>query len=176
MERTAPSDQKSIEEQMSGETITVAIITIASVICAAGFVAAVFPSILASSAPILSATNELNDRIETDISIIHEAVDPGNSKTYVWVKSLGTNRFSDNLIESSDIFFGEQNNFMRIPYNSSGAISPSWKYSMENSENTIWEKGETIQITINAPIVSETEYFIKFTTYNGIATTDYFTV
>ena len=102
---------------MGGETISSAIIMIASVICAATFVAAVFPSIIGASAPVIASTDTLNDRIQTDIKIIHEANNSDGSEGYIWVKNIGNNRIHSNLIEDSDLFFGGEGDFMRIAYN-----------------------------------------------------------
>lgn len=164
---------------MGGETISSAIIMIASVICAATFAAAVFPAIIGASAPVIASTDTLNDRIQTDIKIIHEANNADGSEGYIWVKNVGNNRIHSNLIEDSDLFFGEEGDFMRIAYNGTIATSPSWNYQIENTGNTRWEQGETIRITVNMssdPITSGEEYFVSFILYNGISDNDYFTV
>ncbi|MHC1567417.1 MAG: hypothetical protein ACXQT5_03505 [Candidatus Syntropharchaeia archaeon] len=164
---------------MSGETISTAIITIASVICAAAFVTAVYPSIMGASAPVVASTNVLNDRIKTDIVIIHEANNSDGTEVYIWVKNVGDNRIPSNLIDNSDLFFGQKGNFLRIDYDETRSFSPSWNYSIENSENTRWEKGETIKITVNTsndPVTSGEEYFVTFVVYNGVSDDDHFSV
>ncbi len=159
---------------MSGETISTAIITIASVICAAAFVTAVYPPILGASAPVVASTNILSDRIKTDIDIIHEA--NNSNEVYIWVKNTGNNNIPSVLIDDSDFFFGEEGNFMRIAYNETISYSPSWNYTIEHGGNNIWEKGETIKITINTTVTSGAEYFVKLIVYNGIWDESYFTV
>ena len=160
---------------MSGETISAAIITIASVICAAGFVAAVTPSILSAGDPVVSSTNVLKERIDTNVKIIHAASNPGGTEVYIWIKNVGDNRISSNLVGNSDLFFGESGNFMRIPYDETGTGVPSWSYSIENG-GTGWQKGDTIKITVRTSVSSGNEYFIKFITYNGVSDEDYFAV
>lgn len=160
---------------MSGETISAAILTIASVICATAFVAAVYPPILGASAPVIRTVDNLGDRITTDIKIIHEAYDSEENETYIWIKNVGTQQLSGNVIENSDIFFGEEGNFIRLAYNESGG-SHNWNYIIENGGDSRWDKGETIRITVQTPLIPGFEYFVKFIAYNGISDTDYFTV
>ncbi|KKH45841.1 hypothetical protein [Methanosarcina sp. 1.H.A.2.2] len=160
---------------MSGETISAAIITIASVICATAFVAAVFPPILGSSTPVISSTDALSDRIKTEVKIIHEEYNSGDSEVYIWVKSVGTNRIFESQIMNSDLFFGENGNFLRVPYNATGA-SNTWTYTLETGDDSTWDIGETLRITVHVPLSSGSEYFVKFISYNGISTDDYFTV
>lgn len=161
---------------MSGETISAAIITIASVICAAGFVAAVTPSILSAGDPVVSSTNVLKDQIDTNIKIIHAASNPEGTEVYIWIKNVGDNRISSNLVDNSDLFFGESGNFMRVPYDETGTEVPGWRYSIENSGVGQWQKGDTIRITVRTSVSSGNEYFIKFITYNGVSDEDYFAV
>lgn len=161
---------------MSGETISAAILTIASVICAAGFVAIVAPSIISAGDPVVSSTNILKDQIDTDVKIIHASNNASSMEVYVWIKNIGKNRISSTLISDSDLFFGESGNFVRIPYDETGSQIPGWRYSIENGESGEWKKGDTIKLTIRIAVSSEEEYFIKFITYNGVSDEDYFVV
>lgn len=163
---------------MGGETISIAMITIASVICAATFVTSAFPAIARTQDPLIASTNAINDRMETDITIIHEANSSSGSIVYIWVKNVGNNRIHPNLIANSDLFFGPDGDFMRLEYNETGSISPSWNYIIENGGDR-WGQGETIKVTMNMtanPVISETEYFVKLIMYNGVSDEDYFTV
>jgi len=164
---------------MSGEAISAAIITIASVIAAAGFITTVYPSIIEAGAPVIASTHTLDDRIKTDITIIHEANNSGGTEVYIWIKNVGNNQIPSSLIDNSDLFFGEQGDFMWIAYNGTRYVSSSWNYTIENSGNNKWGQGETIKVTINTtdnPVTSGKEYFVKFIMYNGVSDDDYFTV
>jgi archaeal flagellar protein FlaG len=163
---------------MSGEAISSAILTIASIICAFGFVSVVYPSVISAGDPLISRTNEMGDKILTDVEIIHEATASGGFEVDIWIKNLGPKGISSALIPESDLFFGETGNFERILYDENGSLSPCWNYSIEQSKDNNWDKGETLRIKlkpINVP-VSDKKYFIKFSTYNGISKETYFTV
>ena len=163
---------------MGGETISIAMITIASVICAATFVTSAFPAIARTQDPLIASTDAINDRMKTDITIIHETDSLSGSIVYIWVKNVGNNRIHPNLIANSDLFFGPEGDFMRVTYNETGSISPGWNYTIENG-GAKWGQGETIKVTMNMtgnPVISGGEYFVKFIMYNGISDEDYFTV
>ncbi|PXF61301.1 MAG: hypothetical protein C4B59_04945 [Candidatus Methanogaster sp.] len=163
---------------MGGETISIAMITIASVICAATFVTSAFPAIARTQDPLIASTDAINDRMKTDITIIHETDSSSGNIVYIWVKNVGNNRIPQNMIANSDLFFGPEGDFMRLEYNASGSISPGWNYTLENGGDK-WGQGETIKVTANTtadPVISGTEYFVKLIMYNGISDEDYFTV
>jgi flagellar protein FlaG len=68
--------------------------------------------------------------------------------------------------------------FERIPYDENGSLAPCWNYSIEQSKDNNWDKGETLLIKIKPTDVpvSREKYFIKFSTYNGVSKETYFTV
>lgn len=162
---------------MGGETISIAMITIASVICAATFITSAFPAIARTNDPIISAVDTINDRMETDITIIQETNSSDGKIAYIWVKNVGNNRIHPNLIVKSDVFFGTEGDFRRFEYNDTGSPTPCWNYTIENGGDR-WGQGETIKVMINTtdhPVTSG-EYFVKFIMHNGISDEDYFTV
>lgn len=85
-------------------------------------------------------------------------------------------RISSSLVGNSDLFFGENGNLMRIPYDETGTEVPGWSYSIENGGTEQWQKGDTIRIKVRTSVSSGNEYFIKFITYNGVSDEDYFAV
>lgn len=106
----------------------------------------------------------MNDRIQSDIEIIQA----GNSGTTVtaWVKNVGTTTIS--TIENSDILFGLQSNFARIPHGDAESSPPYWEYQIEG-DDTRWEPTVTIKLTIHlesAP--SSGTYMLKVVIPNGI--------
>ncbi|MDQ1274519.1 MAG: archaeal flagellar protein FlaG [Euryarchaeota archaeon] len=163
---------------MSGESISSAILTIASVICAFGFVSAVYPSVISAGDPIMSRTDSMGDQIMTDIEILHEATGAEGTEIHVWIKNVGCKEISSGTIPESDLFFGEAGNFERIPYDKNGTLVPSWSYLIEQNEDNNWDKGETLRIKIKPADLTATgdKYFIKFSTYNGVSEETYFTV
>lgn len=163
---------------MSGESISSAILTIASVICAFGFVSAVYPSVISAGDPIMSRTDSMGDQILTDIEILHETTGANGTEIHVWIKNVGCKEISSGMIPESDLFFGEAENFERIPYDGNGSSATGWSYRIEHNGDDNWDKGETLLIRIK-PVdlpVREEKYFIKFSTYNGVSEEAYFTV
>ncbi|WP_410507298.1 hypothetical protein RSJ42_10755 [Methanosarcina hadiensis] len=163
---------------MSGESISSAILTIASVICAFGFVSAVYPSVISAGHPIMSRTDSMGDQIMTDIEILHEATGAEGTEIHVWVKNVGCKEISSSAIPRSDLFFGKAGNFERIPYDEKETLVPGWSYRIEQDEDNDWDKGETLSIKIRPADLPEPgkKYFIKFSTYNGVSEEAYFTV
>lgn len=164
--------------RMSGEAISSAILTIASIICAFSFVSVVYPSVISAGDPIISRTNAMGDQIQTDFEILHETTADEGSEIHIWVKNVGPKGISSGLIPRSDLFFGEVGKFERIPYDENGSLAPCWNYSIEQNNDDNWDKGETLQIRLK-PVdvpVSRVKYFIKFSSYNGVSEEAYFTV
>ena len=160
---------------MSEAAITTAIITIGCVICASILVSAIYPAMHRASSSVISTGAKLGDRIETSIDII--AVANQSSYEYVWVKNTGSAEIHQ--IEKSDVFFGEINEFQRIPFNSSpSAPAPSWKYSIENDDGDgRWDIAETLKITINtSATITAGDYYVKIIVYNGVSDEDKFSI
>lgn len=159
---------------MSESVITVAIITIACVICATMLVSAIYPAVNRASSSVISSSAKLGERIETSIEIIAE----GNQSLYeyVWVKNTGSSPIPQ--IENSDIFFGEIGNFQRITFNSSLLATPSWNYSIENDDgNGRWNVGETVKITIKSSSeITAGDYYVKIVLYNGVSDEEKFSI
>lgn len=164
---------------MSGEAISSAILTIASIICVFSFVTVVYPSVMSAGDPLISRTNAMGDKIVTDVEILHEATNDDGTEVEVWIKNIGPKSISSGLISESDLFFGKSGNFERIPCEN-GSIPPYWNYGIKQGNDTNWDRGETLQITIkptkSVKVDKNTTYFIKFNTYNGISKETFFTV
>lgn len=165
---------------MSGDSISAAILTTASVICAFAFIAAVYPSVITAGDPIMSRSDAMGDQIRTDTAILHETVSSDGMEVCVWVKNVGCSQISSGLIDQSDLFFGKKGNFERISYDGSASSTPSWSCSIEQGGDNTWDTGETLKVTIKLPesyaFESGEKYFVKFNAYNGISEEDYFTV
>ncbi len=124
-----------------------------------------YPAINRSSAAITSATEKINDRIESRIDII-EVINDG-TEVYVWIKNVGTSEIA--AIERSDVFYGPENNFDRIPYGASGPPVPYWNYTIEGGYSQ-WGQATTLKITIYlaSPPTTGT-YMVKIVIPNGIS-------
>ena len=161
------------------KTIVTAMLILAGVVCAVLIFNAVFPAIGQSSAAVVSMTDNVSDRVRSQVEIIHVTGEldgdgvfqdtnaDGYFNVFVWVKNVGSSRIR--AIDESDVFFGEVGDFARVPYvNDAGGSLPSWTMSLENDSE--WGPTATLKITIyfSAPLSSGT-YFLKVVIPNGIS-------
>ena len=161
---------------MAQNVITTALLTIACVVCATMFITAIYPPLTDGVSSLISTTTNLCEKIETSFKIIEESNE--RSREYIWIKNTGTSPIL--AIENSDIFFGEIDDFHRIPYDKRQGEVPSWNYMMENDDgNERWDPGETIKIGIRYlrhREIPEGTYYVKIILYNGVSTQDTFSI
>ena len=163
------------------KTITTALLIIAGIVCSVFLFNSVYPMINRSSAAMVSMTEKIDDRMKSQIDIVHAASSADKRTVYIWIKNVGSSRIT--TIDQSDVFLGPEGDFMRIPYykNNDGSEipPPCWSYDIENDpgNTTEWKTGETVKITVtnSTPLVSDT-YFIKVVIPNGIAAEYYFSM
>ena len=139
------------------------LLIIGGVVCCMVVINAIFPAITESTGAIAQATNKIDDRIRSKIEII-EVSDSG-SDVYVWIKNIGVSRIGG--IDQSDVFFGLEGAFTRIPYDALAASKPCWNYSIESG--SAWSPSATIKVTIYLTSSPSGSYYLKFVLPNGIA-------
>ena len=156
------------------KVVTTALLIIAGVVCSIFMFNSVFPVINRSSEAMVSMTDKINDRMESRISIVHATCAAARQTVYIWVKNVGGNSIPS--ISDSDVFFGKEGNFMRIPYDGdAGGAKPSWTYTIEN--DTVWETKATLKITITYQgDPGAGKYYLKIVIPNGISDEYYFSV
>ena len=156
------------------KTITTVLLIIAGIVCSIFLFNSVYPMINRSSAAMVSMTDKINDRMQSQIDIVQVTGTGARTTVYIWVKNVGTARID--AIEQSDIFLGPQGNFVRIPYSANaGGIYPQWSYVIEN--DTEWKTGATIKITVTySSDPGEGTYFVKVVIPNGVEVADYFSM
>lgn len=137
------------------------LLIIAGVVCSVVVINAAYPAVTGSSGAVTDAASKINDRIRSQIKVIEIANQ--NDNLYVWIKNVGSSRIGG--IDSSDVFFGPEGNFARIPYG--GLIKPYWDYVIENG--TEWGPTATIKITIHLPSAPSGTYHFKVVIPNGIS-------
>ena len=117
---------------------------------------------------------KIDERMKSRINIVHAANSADRTSVYIWVKNVGTLRIVS--IEESDVFFGQSDNFSRIPYvDNAGGSYPRWAYGIENA--TEWETSATVKITISyAADPGAGTYFIKMVIPNGISDEYFFSM
>jgi archaellum component FlaF (FlaF/FlaG flagellin family) len=156
------------------KTITTALLIIAGIVCSVFLFNSVYPMINRSSAAMTSMTDKIDDRMKTQVDIVHAASSADKLNVYIWVKNVGSNRID--AIQDSDLFLGPEGNFLRIPHESTaGGTYPRWSYLIEN--DTEWKTGATIKITVSYDVdPGSGTYFVKVVIPNGIAAEYYFSM
>ena len=149
------------------KAITTALLIIAGVVCMIFVFNSVYPMINRSSSALVSMAEKIDERMKSRISIVHAASTADRKTVYIWVKNTGSSRITS--IEESDVFFGKEDNFSRVPYvDDAGGSYPRWEYSLENG--TEWTTGITLKITITYDSDPGTgTYFVKVVIPNGIS-------
>jgi hypothetical protein len=117
---------------------------------------------------------QVDERMKSRINIVHAASNSTRTEVYLWIKNVGTQRIVN--VESSDLFFGQEDNFDRIPYYAdAGDDYPRWNFELENDDQ--WETSATIKVTITYDTdPGAGTYFAKFIIPNGISDDYYFSM
>ncbi len=151
------------------KTIVTALLIIAGVVSAVAMFNALYPAIMQSNDAITGMERRADDRMKTQIEIIHATKPTTSSDVLVWVKNVGSIRIVG--ADLSDVFFGPEGNFARIPY---GTGTPHWEYTIENASD--WTPAATLRINIVGypTLVAGARYFIKISLPNGIGAEEYF--
>ena len=156
------------------KAVTTALLIIAGVVCMIFIFNSVYPMVNRSSSAMVSMAETIDERMKSRINIVH-ATNSSDLKTiYIWVKNVGTTRIVD--IDETDVFFGLETNFARIPYvDDAGGGYPQWAYTIEN--DTEWKTSATLKITITYSVAQSTgTYYIKVIIPNGIEDEYYFSM
>jgi len=150
---------------------------IAAVVASALVVSSVFPAITRSSNSIVRIAQSVDERIQTQISIVYAASELDENATWqdtdsdsrfdvwIWVKNVGASRILG--ADQSDVFFGTEGNFVRVPHtNDAGGTFPQWSYTLEN--DTEWKRAATAKLTLHydTTLASDT-YTVKVVTPGG---------
>ncbi len=150
-------------------------LTIASIVAIVAVVNAVLPSVGRTSGALVSASGVVEDRIASQIEVVHATGQNGNPDAQAWVKNIGASTIDP--MSRVDVFFGPSTNFQRIPQGGAGCSAPCWEYTFENA-TTAWEPTSTVGIVIHSGtnLTTGTTYYVKVVTPNGIADSKFFTV
>jgi flagellar protein FlaG len=156
------------------KTITTALLILAGVISMIFIFNSVYPAINRSGQAMVSMADKIDDRMKSRINVLHAANTADRLTVYLWVKNVGSTRIV--AIEESDLFFGQEGDFSRIPYvDDAGGSYPSWAYTIEN--DTEWKTGATLKITVTYDSDPGTgTYFTKVVIPNGISDEYYFSM
>ena len=156
------------------KAVTTALLIIAGVVCMVFVFNSVYPMINRSSSAMVSMAETIDERMKSRINIVHAANSADRRTIYFWVKNVGSNRVVN--IEKSDVFFGQEDDFQRIPYvDDAGGSYPRWAYGIENDAE--WVTGATVNITISYDSdPGAGTYYGKVIIPNGIADEYFFSM
>ena len=125
------------------KVITTSLLILAGIICTIFIFNSVFPMVNRSSQAMVSMGETIDERMKSRVSIVHAANATDPKVVYVWVKNVGSARIDS--VHESDLFFGEESDFWRIPYvGDAGDDYPRWEYVIENDSE--WNVGATVKI------------------------------
>jgi len=161
------------------KTITTAFMIIISVISAVLVFNAILPAVTRSRDTMVTMRGRLDERIKSKITVIHATGEldqdarwqdtngNGTVDIFAWTKNIGAVRVP--AVESLDLFFGPEGNFVRIPSAAEAAGGyPHWEWALEN--DTTWNPSATLKITIRfAATVNPGRYFLKVVLPNGVS-------
>lgn len=165
------------------KTITTALLIVIGMVMAVTMFNVAFPAVQSSSDAMANMASRADDRLRTQAVIIQasgeldsdgwwqDTNNNGYFDVFVWVKNVGSLTIAP--MDSVDLFFGPEGNFVRIPGEAAAKGSyPNWSYDFENAAQ--WTPSATLRITIHyeAPL-SSGRYYLKLTLPNG-DNADYF--
>jgi flagellar protein FlaG len=162
------------------KVLSTILLVVAAVVCVVLVINAVYPAITSSSGALSSISASMNERIKTQVKIIHATGELNSSGSWVdtnsdgdfdvlvWIKNIGTESVDD--IGRCDVFLSGSNTIWTwIPYVDYAAGSyPRWSYVIENG--TEWATATTLMIKIHysSPLTSG-QYNIKVMAPNGVS-------
>ena len=169
------------------KVLSTILLVVAAVVCVVMVINAVYPAITSSSGALSSVSARMNERIKSQIDIIHatgeldrtgvwrDTNSDGNFDVFLWVKNVGTETVQD--IGRCDVFLTDtQMIWAWIPYvDYAGGTFPRWSYVIEGS--TEWGTATTIKIEIHfSSTRSSGQYNVKVMIPNGVTDEYYFSM
>jgi hypothetical protein len=132
------------------------------------------PAISRASNSIVLSSDTAEGRIATQIEVIHATGTDGSPAVTGWVKNTGSAPVGP--LTRVDVFFGPEDDFVRLPQGDSSCTAPCWYYELEN--DTAWNPTATLKISIvwDSNLATGTTYYIKVVAPNGISDARFFTV
>lgn len=157
------------------KAITTALMTIAAVVAVVAVVNSILPAVGRSSNSMVMSSDVVNERIATQVEIIHATGADAATEADAWIKNVGAARVGP--IGSTDVFFGPEDGFARIPYGGPSCAAPCWDYELEGGAGE-WEPTTTIHVIIypGYSLAAGTTYYVKVVVPNGISDAKFFSI
>lgn len=160
------------------KVITTAMLIVISMVMALMLFNVAYPAIIQGGDAIVSMAGHVEDRMKSQIAIIHASSEldadgwwqdvnnNGQFEVFLWVKNVGVARIT--ALDDLDIFFGPEGNFTRIQHESNaGGGTPYWSWTLENAAE--WAPTATLRVTIHyIAALSTGRYFAKVTVPSGV--------
>ena len=151
-------------------------LTVAAIIAVTAVVGALMPAISRAGSALVSSAEVADQRLSSRVEIIHATGQDAAVVADAWVKNTGATRIA--AIQQTDVFFGPETNFTRVPYGGAGCTAPCWEYEVENAVE--WDPTATLHITIHLEaadaLATGNTYFVKVVAANGVEDTKFFTL
>ncbi len=161
------------------KTITTAMFIVVSLIMALMLFNVAYPAVLQGGDAITSMTDRTEERMRSQISVIHAAGEldssgwwqdangNGDFEVFIWAKNVGSTRII--ALGQMDVFFGPEGNFARIPNQAeAGGSYPYWTWELENASE--WTPTATLKIAVHYLFpLTPNRFYVKLTTPNGIS-------
>lgn len=162
---------------MAEETISTAILTVATIIAAIVLLNAIYPTLYTATGSILSMNGVATDRIKTDMKVITEyprADVNGYFALTTWVKNTGSSTITAAEMGESDMYLYPGGGVsVRIPPGSTGK---SWYSNVKGGDGDAdWDPGETLEIELNyGEALTPGVMKLRIALHNGIYAEDTF--
>ena len=154
----------SHKETFVDKIIVTVMLIIGGILASFALFNGIYPAVQRSGAAISSASDAMNNRIQSDIKIIQ--VNENQATVDAWLKNTGSSEID--AVQNSDVFFGPEGDFARIPYGDSNSPLPYWNYQIESTDSQ-WMPADTNEIVIHlASSPAPDTYYLKVVIPNGI--------
>ena len=146
----------------------------AAIVAIGSVITALMPAVSRAGTALVSSADVADDRLSSRVEIIHAIGQDAATFADAWVKNTGSTRII--AITKSDVFFGPESDFRRIPYGGASCIAPCWEYTVEN--DTEWNPTATVHITIyvTTALATGNTYYLKVVAANGVEDSKFFTL
>ena len=136
---------------------------------------AVMPALSRTNSSMVMTSDVINDRISSQVEIIHATGVDAATQADAWVKNVGASSLGP--LDRTDVFFGPEDGFARIPYGGPSCTAPCWDYALEGGA-TEWEPTATVHVIIylTDPLAAGSTYYVKVVTPNGITDAKFFSL
>jgi hypothetical protein len=147
---------------------------VAGVVAIMAVTNAVLPAVGRTTGALVTTADVVDQRISSQIEIVHATGEAGTSTAHVWVKNVGATTQAP--LDMIDLFFGPEDNFSRITYGGASCSAPCWEYEVEN--DTTWAPTATLHITIHwdQDLQTGVAYYVKVVSPNGVDDAKLFTL